>query len=59
MNPYQFETTCDICGGKGMATGGGYFYGSVHKNPNICREILQEKANKLKAKEKLLQKKGE
>lgn len=56
MNPYVWETTCKICGGKGMTTSddfaNGYFgSGFAHKNPNVCRQILESKADDLKKRE--------
>ncbi len=53
MNPYVFKTTCNICGGKGMATLNG-IYSGVHINPDICRQVLQKKAEQLKKREKEL-----
>ncbi len=59
MNPYIWKTTCRICGGKGMATSSdmanGYFGGGVaHKNPDICRQRLEQKSIDLKKREENL-----
>lgn len=57
MNPYIFETFCEVCGGRGMATIDSV-YGGVHKDPNICRQNLAEKAKELKKKEHELNQKN-
>lgn len=54
MNIYQFKTACAICGGEGMGTIDSIYSGAVHKNPDICRKILKQKAVKIKKREKAL-----
>jgi hypothetical protein len=42
MNPFQYECTCDVCGGTGLGTArtaaAGWLTGSVitHRDPRVC-----------------------
>jgi len=55
MNPFIWPATCSICGEKGMAASGdAYMFGAAHRDPNVCREVLATKAEKLKIREEKL-----
>lgn len=53
MNPYQFEVTCDICGGTGMGTirtsaaAWDRNRRVVHQDPDICRYYLDKQKKEL------------
>jgi len=57
MNPYQFEVTCDVCGGEAMATSRGaaasWLEGcSVrHIDPGVCAATLARKKAELDRRE--------
>jgi len=57
MNPFQWEVTCSVCGGKAMAIEPASFLSSerhIHNNPNVCREVLARKAEDLTRREEAL-----
>ena len=50
MNPHQFETTCSVCGGPGVATSRGLtaeWTGGVvaHESITTCLHYLEKKRN--------------
>ena len=52
MNPYPFELTCSICGGKGVSNGttvsAAYMGNEVrHSNKKICENNLKRKKQEL------------
>ena len=52
MNPYVIPTTCDLCGGPGLAHACSDLYGFMrHKDPRVCKEYLEEKEKKQQTKE--------
>ena len=60
MNPYQFETNCQVCGEVGACTGdvaaASWYEGNTvsHANPAVCRDNLARKKRELEQKEKEL-----
>jgi hypothetical protein len=53
MNPYVWETTCDICGGPGVATprtaAAQWVRGNrvMHSDPDDCRYYLDKQREEL------------
>jgi len=60
MKVYTEHCDCSICGGEGLArprdSYGIWTNGMVHCDPSVCRDILAQKARKLKQKEEELKK---
>jgi hypothetical protein len=56
MNPYQWPVTCSICGEEGVGTyrtaGEAWISGSIifHKDPRVCRENIEARERREKAK---------
>ena len=44
--------TCSICGGGGVAMRPLDPFNAVHSDPNVCREILEQRAKKIVEREK-------
>ena len=60
MDPFQWEETCSVCGGKAMArepTPWDRRYKTVHTNPEVCRDVLARKAEELTKREEALKEK--
>ena len=57
VNPYQFDVTCDICGGLGVGTintaAAAWDTDAEvrHINPNDCRQYLKQRAQELEKRE--------
>lgn len=62
MNPYQYRTSCSICGGTGVAhvrhTGADWLGATMtHADPEICRANLASDREKTAARIKELESK--
>lgn len=60
MNPYQFESTCDVCGGAGLGRAkdlGATWDSNArirHSDPRTCAAILAKRKKELDEREKNL-----
>ena len=45
MNPYQFTSCCDVCGGEGPSREPWHWGYAVHthKDPRVCQRVLARK----------------
>ena len=57
MNPYVYETCCDVCGGPAVCTpqrlGANWnpCVMLVHADPSVCRHYIQERERELARRE--------
>lgn len=56
MKVYTIACVCDVCGEEGVArpSEASWFGGMVHRNPDVCRAVLERRRREVEKRERAL-----